>query len=129
MYILVWFIITNRKKRKKGSNSSHLDASISKESHKPEDEDSIKAHEITMSRSKKAMEIFAKELISLYDKIDDIFSKFEKDFKDHFENRFVTFYVQTKDIIIHPLTEYLSNDINQCGTATYSLMINLSKVI
>ena len=26
-----------------------------------------------------------------------------------------TCYVQTKDIIIHPLTEYLSNDINQCG--------------
>ena len=24
-------------------------------------------------------------------------------------------YVQTKEIIIHPLTEYLSNDINQCG--------------
>ena len=24
-------------------------------------------------------------------------------------------YVQTKDIIIHPLTEYLSNHINQCG--------------
>ena len=23
-------------------------------------------------------------------------------------------YVQTKDIVIHPLTEYLSNDINQC---------------
>ena len=35
-------------------------------------------------------------------------------------------YVQTKDIIIHPLTEYLSNDINQCGTT--SLMINLSEV-
>ena len=27
-------------------------------------------------------------------------------------------YVQTKDIIIHPLTEYLSNDINQCGTTS-----------
>ena len=26
--------------------------------------------------------------------------------------------VQTKDIIIHPLTEYLSNDINQCGTTS-----------
>ena len=37
-------------------------------------------------------------------------------------------YVQTKDIIIHPFTKYLSNDMNQCGT-TYSLMINLSKVI
>ena len=24
-------------------------------------------------------------------------------------------YVQNKDLIIHPLTEYLSNDINQCG--------------
>ena len=23
-----------------------------------------------------------------------------------------------KDIIIHPLTEYLSNDINQCGTTS-----------
>ena len=27
-------------------------------------------------------------------------------------------YVQMKDIIIHPLTEYLSNDIKQCGTAS-----------
>ena len=27
-------------------------------------------------------------------------------------------YVQTKDIIIHPLIEYLSNDINQCGTTS-----------
>ena len=27
-------------------------------------------------------------------------------------------YVQTKDIIIHPLTEYLSKDINQCGTTS-----------
>ena len=27
-------------------------------------------------------------------------------------------YVQTKDIIIHPLTECLSNDINQCGTTS-----------
>ena len=27
-------------------------------------------------------------------------------------------YVQTKDIIIHPLTEYLSNDINQCGATS-----------
>ena len=27
-------------------------------------------------------------------------------------------YVQTKNIIIHPLTEYLSNDINQCGTTS-----------
>ena len=27
-------------------------------------------------------------------------------------------YVQMKDIIIHPLTEYLSNDINQCGTTS-----------
>ena len=27
-------------------------------------------------------------------------------------------YVETKDIIIHPLTEYLSNDINQCGTTS-----------
>ena len=25
-------------------------------------------------------------------------------------------YVQMKNIIIHPLTEYLSNNINQCGT-------------
>ena len=42
-------------------------------------------------------------------------------------------YVQTKDIIIHPLTEYLSNDINQCGTTSCHtcniLMMNLSKVI
>ena len=43
-------------------------------------------------------------------------------------------YVQTKDIVIHPLTECLSNDINQCGvtschTCNFSLMINLSKVI
>ena len=28
-------------------------------------------------------------------------------------------YVQTKDIIIHPLTEYLSNDINQCGATSF----------
>ena len=28
-------------------------------------------------------------------------------------------YVQTKGIIIHPLTEYLSNDINQCGTTSF----------
>ena len=28
------------------------------------------------------------------------------------------FYVQTTDIIIHPLTEYLSNDINQCGATS-----------
>ena len=27
-------------------------------------------------------------------------------------------YVQMKDIIIHPLTEYLSNDINQCGATS-----------
>ena len=36
-------------------------------------------------------------------------------------------YVQTKDIIIHPLTEYLSNDINQCGTTschTCNILIN-----
>ena len=36
-------------------------------------------------------------------------------------------YVQTKDIIIHPLTEYLSNDINQCGTTschTCNIFIN-----
>ena len=43
-------------------------------------------------------------------------------------------YVQTKDIIIDPLTEYLSNDINQCKQhhvthATYSSIINLLKVI
>ena len=43
-------------------------------------------------------------------------------------------YVQTKDIIIHPLTEYLSNDTTNVAQhhvthATYSLMINLSKVI
>ena len=24
-------------------------------------------------------------------------------------------YVQAKDVIIHPLTEHMSNDINQCG--------------
>ena len=36
-------------------------------------------------------------------------------------------YVQIKDIIIHPLTEYLGNDINQGGTTscqTYSIFIN-----
>ena len=36
-------------------------------------------------------------------------------------------YVQTKDIIIHPLTEYLSNDINQCATTschTCNIFIN-----
>ena len=36
-------------------------------------------------------------------------------------------YVQTKDIILHPLTEYLSNDINQCGAAschTCNIFIN-----
>ena len=36
-------------------------------------------------------------------------------------------YVETKDIIIHPLTEYLSNDINQCGTTschTCNIFIN-----
>ena len=36
-------------------------------------------------------------------------------------------YVQTKDIIIHPLTEYLSNDINQCGATschTCNIFIN-----
>ena len=36
-------------------------------------------------------------------------------------------YVQTKDIIIHPLTEYLSNDINQCGAIsrhTCNIFIN-----
>ena len=36
-------------------------------------------------------------------------------------------YVQTKDIIIHPLTEYLSNDVNQCGTTschTCNIFIN-----
>ena len=27
-------------------------------------------------------------------------------------------YVQTKDIVIYSLTEYLSNDINQCGTTS-----------
>ena len=27
-------------------------------------------------------------------------------------------YLQTKDIIIYPLTEYLSNDINQCGATS-----------
>ena len=32
-------------------------------------------------------------------------------------------YVQTKDIIIHLLTEYLTNDINQCGT-TCNIFIN-----
>ena len=92
IYILVRFIMTKRKKRKKGSNSSDLDASIGNEDHKPEEGDSGNAHEITMSTSKEAMEIFAKELISQYDKkIDDRFSKFEKDFKDHFENRFSSF--------------------------------------
>ena len=37
------------------------------------------------------------------------------------------YYVQTKDIIIHPLTEYLSRDINQCGMTkchTHSIFIN-----
>ena len=36
-------------------------------------------------------------------------------------------YVQTKDIIIHPLTEYMSNDINQCGETscrTCSIFVN-----
>ena len=36
-------------------------------------------------------------------------------------------YVQTKDIIIHPLTEYLSKDINQCGATschTCNILIN-----
>ena len=36
-------------------------------------------------------------------------------------------YVQTKDIIIHPLTEYLSYDINQCGATschTCNIFIN-----
>ena len=27
-------------------------------------------------------------------------------------------HIQTKDIVIHPLTEYLSNDINQCGVTS-----------
>ena len=45
-----------------------------------------------MSTSKEAMEMFAKELISQCDKkIDDGFNKFEKDFKDHFKNRFASF--------------------------------------
>ena len=75
--------MTKRKERKKASNSSDLDASIGNEGHKPEDEDSGKAHEITMSTSKEAMEMLAKELTSQYDKkMDDRFSKFEKDFKD-----------------------------------------------
>ena len=42
-------------------------------------------------------------------------------------------YVQTKDIITNHLTEYLSNDINQCGAKSCHtcniLMINLLKVI
>ena len=29
-------------------------------------------------------------------------------------------YVQTKDIVIHALTEYLSNDINQCGITCHT---------
>ena len=36
-------------------------------------------------------------------------------------------YVQSKYIIIHPLTKYLSNDINQCGTTschTRNIFIN-----
>ena len=36
-------------------------------------------------------------------------------------------YVQTKDIIIYPLTEYLGNGINQCGTTscrTCNIFIN-----
>ena len=36
-------------------------------------------------------------------------------------------YAQTKDIIIHPLTEYLCNDINQCGATschTCNIFIN-----
>ena len=37
-------------------------------------------------------------------------------------------YVQTKDIIIHPLTEYLGNDINQCGaTSCYTCNIFVNK--
>ena len=64
--------MTKRKKRKKGSNSSDLDASIGNEDHKPEHEDSGNAHEITMSTSKEAMEIFAKELISQYNTMIDL---------------------------------------------------------
>ena len=30
-------------------------------------------------------------------------------------------YVQKKDIIIHPLTEYLSNDVNQCGVTSCNI--------
>ena len=36
-------------------------------------------------------------------------------------------YAQAKDVIIHHLTEYLSNDINQCGETscrTYSIFVN-----
>ena len=36
-------------------------------------------------------------------------------------------YVQTKDIIIYPFTEYLRNDIDQCGTTschTWNIFIN-----
>ena len=84
--------MTKRKKRNKGSNSSDLDASIGNEDHTPEDEDSGNAHEITMSTSKEAMEIFAKELISQYDiKIDDKFSKFEKDFQRSLRKSFCIF--------------------------------------
>ena len=32
-------------------------------------------------------------------------------------------YVQTKDIVIHALTEYLSNDINQCGITCHTCNI------
>ena len=37
------------------------------------------------------------------------------------------YYVQTKAIMIHPLTEYLSNDIKKCGTTschTCNIFIN-----
>ena len=85
-------IYHKRKKRKKGSNSSDLYASTGNEERKPEEENSGNAHEIIMSTSEEATEMLAKELISQYDrKIDDTFNKFEKDFKDHFENRFASF--------------------------------------
>ena len=35
-------------------------------------------------------------------------------------------YVQTKDIVIHALTEYLSNDINQCGVTCHTCNIYIN---
>ena len=116
--------MTKHKKRKKGSNSSDLDASIGNEDHQPENEDSGKAHEITMSTSKEAMEIFVKELISQYDKkMDDRFSKFEKDFKDHFENRFASF-----SKVVTKLSEDYHSLIENVKTVSFKADNNEEKI-